>query len=53
MPLFLSEMLTNTLEKEKDEEEKERLREEITDLEEVLPDIIAKVRKSSPCWELY
>ena len=40
----LSEMLANMLEGEKDEEEKEQLREEITDLEQVLPDIIAKVR---------
>ena len=33
------------LEGEKEEGEKERLREEIADLEDVLPDIIAKVRK--------
>lgn len=39
-----SEMLTNMLEKEEDKEEKERLREEIADLEDVLPDIIARVR---------
>ena len=32
------------LEGEKEETEKEKLREEIADLEDVLPDIIAKVR---------
>ena len=39
-----SEMLTNMLEGEKEEEEKETLREEITDLEDVLRDIVTKVR---------